>query len=142
MSECLRNVYQFVVQRYGCDCISQYASSQVKSKSVFTGRYREGTNNSSELLSSIVSKFNRLFDTIRNLNPKIKLLISGLVPRGPNRFSYGFVSAAYGTFLSSLNIKIEAINAELEQLADLQGFYFFRRNPTNWKGCLVETVCI
>ncbi|GBO09239.1 hypothetical protein AVEN_51863-1, partial [Araneus ventricosus] len=86
--------------------------------------------------SSIVSKFNRLFDTIRNLNPKIKLLISGLVPRGPNRFSYGFVSAAYGTFLSSLNIKIEAINAELEQLADLQGFYFFRRNPTNWKGCL------
>lgn len=95
-----------------------------------------GTNNSSELLSSIVSKFNRLFDTIRNLNPKIKLLISGLVPRGPNRFSYGFVSAAYGTFLSSLNIKIEAINAELEQLADLQGFYFFRRNPTNWKGCL------
>ncbi|GBN90485.1 hypothetical protein AVEN_111572-1 [Araneus ventricosus] len=95
-----------------------------------------GTNNSSELLSSIVSKFNRLFDTIRNLNPKIKLLISGLVPRGPNRFSYGFVSAAYGTFLSSWNIKIEAINAELEQLKDLQGFYFFRRNPTNWKGCL------
>ncbi|GBO07388.1 hypothetical protein AVEN_170438-1 [Araneus ventricosus] len=95
-----------------------------------------GTNNSSELLSSIVSKFNRLLDTIRNLNPKIKLLISGLVPLGPNRFSYGFVSAAYGTFLSSLNIKIEAINAELEQLADLQGFYFFRRNPTNWKGCL------
>ncbi|GBO21895.1 hypothetical protein AVEN_19117-1, partial [Araneus ventricosus] len=94
------------------------------------------TNNSSELLSSIVSKFNRLFDTIRNLNPKIKLLISGLVPRGPNRFSYGFVSAAYGTFPSSLNIKIEAINAELEQLADLQGFYFFRRNLTNWKGCL------
>ncbi|GBM13264.1 hypothetical protein AVEN_145736-1 [Araneus ventricosus] len=84
-----------------------------------------GTNNSSELLSSIVSKFNRLLDTIRNLNPKIKLLISGLVPRGPNRFSYGFVFAAYGTFLSSLNIKIEVINAELEQLADLQGLYFF-----------------
>ncbi|GBN52252.1 hypothetical protein AVEN_141892-1 [Araneus ventricosus] len=49
-----------------------------------------GTNNSTEDLSGIVQNFDCLFDTILALNPKLKVLISGVIPRLPNRFRHDF----------------------------------------------------
>ncbi|GBN83398.1 hypothetical protein AVEN_58874-1 [Araneus ventricosus] len=49
-----------------------------------------GTNNSTEDLGGIVQNFDCLFDTVLALNPKLEVLISGVIPRLPNRFRHDF----------------------------------------------------
>ncbi|GBO32065.1 hypothetical protein AVEN_274035-1 [Araneus ventricosus] len=93
-----------------------------------------GTNNSEEDVDAIVRKFVCLFDTIFCLNPTLKVLISGVIPRGPDRFRDDF--GENDTFYLFQNQKIETINSELRRLSLSRGYSFFMRNPEGWKGCL------
>ncbi|GBN10201.1 hypothetical protein AVEN_200662-1 [Araneus ventricosus] len=92
-----------------------------------------GTNNSTEDLNGIVRKFDCLFDTILALNPKIKVLISGVIPRRPNRFRHDF--GINDTFWHEHNKRIEVINSELKKLSVSRGYIFLKGNPGCWRGC-------
>ncbi|GBN49927.1 hypothetical protein AVEN_210063-1 [Araneus ventricosus] len=83
-----------------------------------------GTNNSTEDLSGIVQNFDCLFDTILALNPKFKVLISGVIPQLPNRFRHDF--GVNDTFWLEHNKKIEVINSELKKLSVSRGYIFFK----------------
>ncbi|CAL1284529.1 unnamed protein product [Larinioides sclopetarius] len=94
-----------------------------------------GTNNSEEYVDAVVRKFVCLFDTIFRLSPTIKVLISGVIPRGPNRFRDDEFGENDTSYLFQ-NRKIETINSELRRLSLSRRYSFFMRNPEDWEGCL------
>ncbi|GBM22007.1 hypothetical protein AVEN_107562-1 [Araneus ventricosus] len=92
-----------------------------------------GTDSSTEDLSGIVQNFDCLFDTILALNPKLEVLISGVISRLPNRFRHDF--GVNDTFWLEYNKKIKVINSELKKAVCISMIYFLKPNSGCWKGC-------
>ncbi|KAG8183308.1 hypothetical protein JTE90_026008 [Oedothorax gibbosus] len=90
-----------------------------------------GTNNIlRDGVGTILRKFGDLFDEITLINPEVKVIVSGILPRTQNNFLSKGERALFLKDLPKINQKISIVNNNLSFMCGGRGFsYFLSKQP-------------